>query len=134
LSSGSTRIAVSERHEKLRIAMGIVSETAHLMASESPKVLLHNPNTDVVYLPGRRDPSIAIEGERVSRLYDALRSLAADFKRLGDEQAYCHAFTLAEMFQRFLIDYEHALREHDLELPYETPIDRRQIRFDENAV
>jgi hypothetical protein len=103
------------------------------MPTETPKILLQNPNTDVVYLPGRRDPSIAIDGERMSRMYDALCSLAGDFKRLGDEEAYCHTFTLAEMFQRFLTDYEVALREHHLDLPYDVPIDQRPIRFDDSA-
>ena len=69
----------------------------------------------------------------MSRLYDALREQAADFKRLGDEQAYCHAFTLAEMFQTFLRDYEHALRQYNIELPYDVPIDQRPIMFDDHA-
>jgi hypothetical protein len=103
------------------------------MPSDTAKMLFHNANTDVVHCPLRRNPSVAIEGHRLSDFFDALRMVTNDCKRLRYQEGYAELHTLTDMIQRFLLDYEQALQQHGISLPYDVPIQQRWLAYEDNG-
>src|SRR5215211_5916179 len=63
------------------------------MLPHSAIVLFHNANTDVLQLSCRRYPSGALEGDRISGLFDAICLVAAECKRLQNQEGYDEAYT-----------------------------------------
>ncbi len=99
------------------------------MNAFTSETLYHDPNTDIVKMSCRDHPSIAIEIDRISELFDALSLIARRCKAIQDEESYAETIILAELLQRFLRDYEREVGLDERYPAYEIPIDQRSICY-----
>jgi hypothetical protein len=88
------------------------------MASDTPELISHIPNSGIVQMPGRRFPGVVIQGDSLFSIYGSMRDLIEHFRRIRDEEHFYDALEVAEAIQAQLRHYEDALTSAGLELPY----------------
>jgi hypothetical protein len=98
------------------------------MAIEMAKILSHVPNIGIVQLPGRKYPSIAIQGDTFYRLLCSTVYLMKEALKQKNEETYFELLMLAEELQGQLMHYEDVLKAESFGLPYDGSASAVEVR------
>lgn len=75
-------------------------------------------NAAVVRAPGRRFPGVIVQGDTLATLLDSATDIASRAAETPDEELLGEAQLLRDRLAGLLFQYEAAMDEHGLELPY----------------
>jgi hypothetical protein len=100
------------------------------MQSDNLKILSQIPNSGIVQLPGRKFPGVVIQGDTLSNLFDGVRCVLQEAKRLQNEELFYEMLMLAEQLQGQLLHYEETLAKQGIELPYTISVREKLVKDD----
>ena len=84
---------------------------------EEVKLYEHFPNSGIVHMPGRRFPTIAIQGDTLSSMWSTAMKMLEKGKKYKDDKLYYSAFDLIKQFREQLAHYEEILESEGFERP-----------------
>lgn len=99
------------------------------MNDEPAEVLDTSPNQAVVRTPGRRFPGVVIQGDTLSNLARSAIYVAQWLRprQSAGDPVRDAAQTLLNGLAGRLLHYERVLAEHGIELPYPSPMEKREL-------
>ena len=88
------------------------------MKSVEVEILSDAPNNPVIRMPGRRFPSIAIQGDSLKILLDLAEELHEAAQNCGDENILDLVAELTNLLNERIDHYESVLKSYGIDLPY----------------
>ncbi len=99
------------------------------MEPEQIDVYSHAMNSCVVKMPERQSPGIVIQGDSLALLFDTTLEIVERLEATGDEDLFLRALQMAEALETYLVNYERALEQHQIPLPYHRDASRNTQNF-----
>lgn len=87
------------------------------------EVFSAEPNKAVIKAPGRRFPGVLVQGDTLSGLVGQARNVLALARRSENAGLVDVAQALAQSLGDLIRHYEQVLAEHNIPLPYSSPLE-----------
>ena len=92
-------------------------------------IYAHENNSCVVQHPGRTFPGVLIQGDSLFVLFDHAMTVCECLQGKGDKETFLAALELAKLLESHVQNYEEALAEKGIRLPYSRDTGRNTDNF-----